>query len=272
MAERANLSVGDLRALAAFAEELADIAGGVILPFFRRPLLVENKLGADGFDPVTEADRAAEAAVRAAIGARFPDHGIIGEEHGVTAGRSPLTWVIDPIDGTRAFMCGMAQWGTLIALNDGARPVIGVLDQPFTKERWVGFDSHTRFRSREGWSQIRTRACASLEQAVLTTTSPTGYFSDEEYAAFVALSERARLTRYGGDCYAYGLLAMGMIDLTVEAGLKPWDVQALVPIVEGAGGVLTRWDGGDASQGGRVIACGDPALHAAVVAKLRNSV
>ncbi len=271
MMARANLSGDELRELAAFAEELADIAGSVIMPFFRRPFAVDNKLGAAGFDPVTEADRAAETAIRARIKARYPSHGILGEEQGFTPGTSPLTWVVDPIDGTRAFVCGMAQWGTLIALNDGNRPAIGVLDQPFMKERWIGFDGTARFRSRDGTSTIKTRACAAIEDVVLTTTSPTGYFTKEESAAFSALSDRARLTRYGGDCYAYGLLALGMIDLTVEAGLKPWDVQALIPIIEGAGGVITRWDGTEASQGGRVVACGDPKLHAAVVDLLRTS-
>jgi len=271
MSTRVGLSDGDLRELAAFAEELADLAGAVILPHFRKAIAIDNKLGAAGFDPVTEADRAAEIAIRKRIAARFPTHGVLGVEFGSMPGASPLTWVIDPIDGTRAFMCGMAQWGTLIALNDGARPVIGVLDQPFMRERWIGFGGATHFRSREVTTTISTRACSSLADAVLTTTSPHGYFDEVERGAFRGLSEKARLTRYGGDCYAYGLLALGFIDLTVEAGLKPWDVQALIPIVEGAGGVLTGWDGSDAAQGGRALACGDRELHAAVVDLLRAS-
>ena len=272
MNKRAKLTVDELRELAAFAEELAEIAGAVILPYFRRPLTVDNKLGAAGFDPVTEADRAAETAMRRHIAARFPDHGVLGEEHGLTPGRSPLTWILDPIDGTRAFMCGMAQWGSLIALNDGAAPVLGVLDQPFMQERWIGFGGMASFRSRDGMSKLRTRNCVSIAQATLTTTSPFGYFTDEERRAFFALADRAQLTRYGGDCYAYGLLAMGTIDLTLEAALKPWDIQALIPIIEGAGGVVTGWDGTDASQGGRILACGDPRLHAAVVDLLRTSI
>jgi myo-inositol-1(or 4)-monophosphatase len=234
-------------------------------------MAIDNKLGTAGFDPVTEADRAAENAIRAHIKSRYPDHGVLGEEFGLTPGRSPLTWVIDPIDGTRAFMCGMAQWGTLIALNDGERPVLGVLDQPFMRERWIGFGGTARFRSRIGLEAIRTRPCSSLETAILTTTSPTGYFTDAEREAFLGLAGRARLTRYGGDCYAYGLLALGMIDLTVEAGLQPWDVQALIPIVDGAGGAITGWNGKDAAQGGRVVACGDRKLHAAVVDLLRST-
>ena len=270
MTTRVELSIGELQEFAAFAEELAEVAGRVILPFFRRPIDIDNKLGNAGFDPVTEADRAAEKAIRERISARYPDHGVLGEEYGATAGRSPLTWVLDPIDGTRAFMCGMAQWGTLIALNDGCRPILGVLDQPYMEERWIGFGGKAHLRTRTGLSPLRTRTCPALEVATLTTTSPTGYFTDDEQAAFLGLAGRARLTRYGGDCYAYGLLALGMIDLTVEAALKPWDIQALIPIVEGAGGVVTAWDGADASQGGRVVACGDPALHAAVVDRLRS--
>jgi myo-inositol-1(or 4)-monophosphatase len=271
MTARVELSEGDLRELLAFAEELADLAGAQILPHFRTRVVVDNKLGDGGFDPVTEADRAAEVAIRERIGRRYPDHGVLGEEFGWAPGTSPLTWVVDPIDGTRAFLCGMAQWGTLIALNDGQRPVIGVLDQPYMRERWIGAEGEARFRSAAGMQVIRTRRCASIEAAILTTTSPTGYFTEVERCAFAALAERAHLTRYGGDCYAYGLLALGHIDVIVEAALQAWDVQALIPIVEGAGGIMTTWDGRDASQGGRVLACGDRDLHAAVVDLLSAS-
>ncbi|MBI1212793.1 MAG: histidinol-phosphatase [Alphaproteobacteria bacterium] len=271
MSTHVELSIGELQDLAAFAEELADVAGQAILPYFRKPIDVDNKLGAAGFDPVTEADRRAEQAIRRRIEERFPDHGVLGEEFGATPGRSPLTWVLDPIDGTRAFMCGMAQWGTLIALNDGDRPILGVLDQPYMQERWIGYGGKAHLRTCDGLSPIRTRNCAALKDAILTTTSPSGYFTDSEKAAFFDLAGHARLTRYGGDCYAYGLLALGMIDLTVEAALKPWDIQALIPIVEGAGGRITTWDGKDASQGGRVVAAGDAHLHAAVVDRLRSA-
>lgn len=263
------LRAADISDLAQFAEELADLSGQTILPHFRERIVVHNKLGDAGFDPVTEADRAAEHAIRAHIKRRFPSHGILGEEHGAERGSSPLTWVIDPIDGTRAFMCGMAQWGTLIALNDGTKPVVGVLDQPYTGERWVASNGRTTFRDAKGQrSLLKTRPCPSLSTAVLSTTSPVGYFSDAEQAAFWRLSGQARLTRFGGDCYGYGLLAMGFIDLIVETTLQPWDVQALVPIVENAGGVITTWDGGPAQDGGRVVACGDAALHAAVLGAL----
>lgn len=261
----------DIVELVRFAEELADLSGQTILPHFRERITVHNKLGDDGFDPVTEADRAAEEVIRARIKARHPSHGVIGEEHGREAGTSPLTWVIDPIDGTRAFMCGMAQWGTLIALNDGQKPVIGVLDQPYTRERWVGANGRTTFRDTRGQRmELKTRACSSLAAAVLSTTSPVGYFDATEQDAFWALSARARLTRFGGDCYAYGLLAMGFIDVIVESSLKAWDIQALMPIVENAGGIVSDWKGGPAQEGGRIVACGDRTLHAAVLEVLAS--
>lgn len=265
----ATPSAAELSELTQFAEDLADLSGQTILPHFRERIAIDNKLGDAGFDPVTEADRDAEHAIRARIKQRYPSHGVMGEEYGAEAGASPLTWVIDPIDGTRAFMCGMAQWGTLIALNDGARPVIGVLDQPYTRERWVASDGRSTFRDMQGrTSALKTRRCPSLKAAVMSTTSPVGYFSDAEQSAFWTLSAQARLTRFGGDCYAYGLLAMGFIDLIVEAALQPWDVQALIPIVENAGGVVTTWAGAPAQGGGRVVACGDATLHAAVVEAL----
>ncbi len=262
----ATLSAAEISDLTSFAEELADLSAKAILPHFREKIVVHNKHGDGGFDPVTEADREAERVIRSRIKLRFPSHGIIGEEHGHERGTSPFTWVVDPIDGTRAFMCGMAQWGTLIALNDGAKPVVGILDQPYLRERWVASNGHTRFVHAHSETQtLKTRACAQLKDAVLSTTSPVGYFDKAEQRAFWALSGQARLTRFGGDCYAYGLLAMGFIDVIVEATLKPWDIQALIPIIENAGGVVTTWEGGPAQDGGRIVACGDPKLHAAVL-------
>lgn len=253
----------------AFAHTLADAAGDVIRPWFRVRLdVVDKGTGRAGYDPVTEADREGEAAMRRLIAEKYPLHGVLGEEHGEEKGADPYTWVLDPIDGTRAFICGQSQWGILIALNDGTRPVLGILDQPITRERWVGAGGHTHFITATGREKLRTRACESLASAILTTTHPTGYFTDAERAAFDELGEGVRMTRFGGDCYAYGLLAMGFIDLIVEAALKPWDVQALIPIIEGAGGKITTWDGGDAQHGGRVVASGDPRVHEAALAVL----
>lgn len=254
----------DLSLLTAFAHRLADASGAAIMPYFRSALAVEDKGGTKGeaYDPVTLADQEAELAIRALIGEAYPDHGILGEEHGHQKGASPFTWVLDPIDGTRAFITGGPQWGTLIALNDGARPVLGVLDQPFTGERWIGFDGRTEFHAKGETRRLKTRACSRLKDAVISSTHPWGYFSEGEQKLFRKLDAAARMTRFGGDCYAYGLLAMGYMDAVVESALKPWDIQALIPIVEGAGGVVTDWKGGDAQDGGQVVASGDERLHA----------
>jgi myo-inositol-1(or 4)-monophosphatase len=249
-----------------FAHVLADAAGDVIRPWFRVRLdVVDKGTGRAGYDPVTEADRQGEAAMRRLIAEKYPGHGVLGEEHGEEKGTEPYTWVLDPIDGTRAFICGQSQWGVLIALNDGEKPVLGILDQPITRERWIGAAGETHLVTATGREKLRVRECELLANAVLTTTHPTAYFTDAERAAFDLLGASVRMTRFGGDCYAYGLLAMGFIDLIVEAALKPWDVQALIPIVEGAGGKITTWTGGDAQHGGRVVASGDARVHEAAL-------
>lgn len=259
-----------LEELVSFACRLADAAGETIRPWFRAELEVVDKgAGGAAFDPVTEADRRAEEVMRSLIRERYPAHGILGEEHGEQRGSAPLTWVLDPIDGTRAFVCGMPQWGTLIALNDGARPVLGVLDQPITHERWIGQPGHAELVTPAGRKKLATRRCEGLASAVAMTTHPTSYFTPAERAAFERLGRGAKMTRFGGDCYAYGLVALGFVDLVVESALKPWDIQALIPIIEGAGGIVTSWDGGDAQGGGRVIAAGDARVHAEAMALLR---
>jgi myo-inositol-1(or 4)-monophosphatase len=244
-----------------FANELADAAAAAILPHFRAGGGAENK-SAHGFDPVAAADRGAERAMRALIKARYPHHAILGEEEGGQAGTG-LTWVLDPIDGTKAFLLGLPLWGTLIALNDGTRPVLGLMNQPFTRERFVG----TAHCAWNGGHVLHTRPCAQLADAHVMCTSPD-IFDPAQRAVFDAAAAQARLLRYGGDCYAYCMLASGHVDAVIEAGLKPWDVQALVPIIEGAGGVITTWDGGDVQHGGTVLACGDARLHAQLVTAL----
>lgn len=253
-----------LDALRAFAGELADAAGAAILPHFRADLAVEDKAGPGGapFDPVTIADRAAERAMRALIAARYPAHGIVGEEEGRTAGSSALTWILDPIDGTRAFVTGLPVWGTLVALNDGRRPVLGIIDQPFTRERFVGTGEGAWHNGRP----IRARRCPGLAQASVMLTVPAAGAKVAQQAAFDAVAAQARIVRFGGDCYAYGLLAHGLVDVVMEAHLDIHDVQALIPVVEGAGGVITTWDGGDPQHGGSVLACGDPELHRQLLA------
>ena len=247
-----------------FAHQLADAAGAAIRPFFRKKIVVTDK-GKAAFDPVTEADRGAERAIRALLKAERPADGILGEEYGEQTGTSGRTWVIDPVDGTRAFITGQTQWGTLIALCEEDRPVLGLFDQPVTGERFLGMDGRSMLIEGGKKTTLTTRPCARLSEAVVMTTHPWEYFTPEEALAFRKVAAGARMSRFGGDCYAYGLLGMGFIDLVIESNLKPWDIDALIPIVEGAGGLVTDWQGNPCAQGGRVIAAGDRAVHAEVL-------
>jgi myo-inositol-1(or 4)-monophosphatase len=249
-----------------FAHGLADIAAATTLALFRTNLAVERKRAGvvDAIAIVTEADREAEAAMRAAIRATYPGHGILGEEHGHENEGADFTWVLDPIDGTKAFVSGFPTWGTLIGLRNRERPILGLMDQPFTGERFVG----TREGAYLGERRLAARACSTLTSAVLSATALDMFGEGWERRAFDALWAAAGLRRLGGDCYAYGMLAMGFIDLVVEADLAPWDIQALIPIVEGAGGIVTTWDGGAADAGGLVIAAGDRRAHAQALAIL----
>jgi myo-inositol-1(or 4)-monophosphatase len=254
-----------------FAHVLADISADAILPYFRKSLSVTNKAAGAGFDPVTPADRAAERAVRKAIKARFPQHGILGEEYPPVAGAGRYRWLIDPIDGTRAFMTGSPLWGTLIGLLDGPKPVLGLMNQPFTGERFWSDGRASRLRGRDGKTRrLRTRGCARLADATLTSTHPD-LFSPAEAASFRSVKARARMTRFGGDCYGYCLLAAGFVDLILEAGLKPYDIVPLIPIIESAGGRVTTWDGGSPTQGGRIIAAGDARVHKEALALLNGA-
>ncbi|TVQ54118.1 MAG: histidinol-phosphatase [Rhodobacteraceae bacterium] len=260
---------GDAALLAA-AHAAADAARAPCLERFRQSTLAaDDKAEASGrFDPVTAADRAAEIAMRAVLARLRPGDAVMGEEHAPTPGDTGFTWVLDPIDGTRSYMSGAPTWGVLVALNDGVRPVIGLIDQPFTGERFEGLVRGGRATA--SWTRgaekraLRTRPCAALSDATLFTTYPEVGTAAEQ-AGFNAVRDHVRLTRYGLDCYAYALLAMGCVDLVIEAGLQPYDVQALIPVIEGAGGVITGWRGEDCQQGGRVVAAGDAALHAAAL-------
>ena len=257
----------NLEDLAAAAEAAADAAGAAIRPWYRARLGAETK--AD-LSPVTAADRAAEHAMRALLGERFPGHGILGEEAGLIRPEARLRWVLDPIDGTRAFITGRPLFGTLIALMDGDEPLLGVLDQPILGERWVGVRGRaTRFRGAYG--RAGCRPCARLAEAELGCTSPTIFAGADEAAAFDRLQGRVLRTTWGGDCYGYGLVALGMLDVVAEAGLKVWDWAALVPVVEGAGGRMVGWDGAALRPGGdgRALAVGDSRLLPEAVALLR---
>jgi|SRR5579871_5701061 len=255
----------------AFAHRLADAAGDVIRPYFRKVITVSDKAAAAGkpaFDPVTEADRNAEAAIRSLIKRECPGDGIEGEEMGREEGTSGRLWVLDPIDGTRAFITGRHTWGTLIALVENGKPRLGIIDQPVLRERFLGHAGGAVLIVPDGTQALRTRGCASLAEAVVSSTHPWGYFEPAERARFEALCRRARLSYFGGDCYGYALLAMGFVDLIVEAQLKSWDVAALVPVIENAGGVITDWEGRPCHGGGRIVAAGDRRVHAEALALL----
>jgi myo-inositol-1(or 4)-monophosphatase len=252
---------------AAFVDELASVSGEAILPFFRTALSVENKSRGHGFDPVTAADRAAESAMRTLIRRSFPEHGIVGEEFGDERPDAEYVWMLDPIDGTKSFICGMPAWGTLIGLTRFGAPVFGMMHQPFTRERFSGDGGAAQYRGPAGNRALQVRPCAALADAVLFTTSPM-LMSAKDRRAFAKIEDTVRLSRYGGDCYAYCMLAAGHIDLVIETGLQAHDVVPLIPIIAGAGGIVTTWDGGAPEAGGSVVAAGDKWAHAAALAIL----
>jgi myo-inositol-1(or 4)-monophosphatase len=254
---------------AAFVEELATVSGETIRPFFRTALGVENKSRSGGFDPVTAADRAAEAAMRALIKKTFPEHGILGEEFEAERPDAEYVWVLDPIDGTKSFICGLPAWGTLIALTRRGEPIYGMMHQPFTREQFTGDGSAARYRGPAGDRALRARPCAALADAVLLTTSPL-LMQEADRRAFCRVEEAAQLSRYGGDCYAYCMLAAGHVDLVIETELKPYDVLPLIPIIEGAGGIVTTWDNGRPHAGGKIIAAGDKRVHAQAMELLKG--
>ena len=254
---------------AGFVNDLATRSGQVILPFFRTALSAEDKSRGGVFDPVTEADRAGETAMRRMIGATFPSHGIVGEEFGAERADAEFVWVLDPIDGTRAFMAGLPLWGTLIGLTRNGAPAYGLMHQPFIGERFFGDGGSAGYAGPHGERRLATRRCRSLADAVLSTTSPR-LFDEATRGGYERVEASVQLTRYGYDCYAYCMLAGGHLDVVVEAGLKPYDIVPLIPIVEGAGGVVTSWDGGPATAGGSVVACGDKRLHEVVLERLRG--
>ncbi|MBL4807180.1 MAG: histidinol-phosphatase [Rhodobacteraceae bacterium] len=247
--------------LLSVAHELADVARVETLKYFRTSGLSVSNKEQDSFDPVTEADRASERAMRDILAKRRPNDGILGEEYGTQEGTSGLTWVLDPIDGTRAYISGTASWGVLIGLDAGNGPVLGIVDQPFTGERFLGgFGQSIWIRGTES-RQMKTRDCARLADAILYTTFPE-VGTEAEGAAFKRVSKKCKLTRYGLDCYAYALIGLGMVDMVIESGLLAYDVQGPIAVVEAAGGIVTNWQGGPAHNGGQIIAAGDARIHA----------
>ncbi len=253
------------------AHNLADASGKVILPQFRRQMAFENKASGRDFDPVTAADRGAERAISRMLAKSHPHHGLTGEEYGSRNLESRYRWVVDPIDGTRSFMTGALTWGTLIGLLDADVPLLGIMDQPYVRERFWAGAKGAFVRGPDGKSRkLRTRACAKLSDAMLSTTHPDLFAAGKEAAGFERIKSSVRMTRFGGDCYGYAQLAGGFVDLVIEVGLKPFDVIALIPIVEKAGGRMTTWDGKSAAGGGRVVASGDAKLHDEVLRLLNK--
>ncbi|MCF6214757.1 MAG: histidinol-phosphatase [Emcibacter sp.] len=258
-----------------FMDKLAVAAAEITLPMFKQPIEVTNKGQKHllDYDPVTEADELSEKAIRKLITQVYPTHNILGEEHGheeknaQVGSRDQWTWVIDPIDGTRAYICGIPTWGTLVALNDGRAPVYGMLDQPYLKERYIGTPEASYLNGKI----INCRPCKNLSDATISTTDPTQFFSSaEDEQAFYRVAAEAKLVRNGYDCYAYAMVAAGFIDIVIESGLEPYDIQALIPIVQGAGGIVTNWTGGSAAMGGQVVASATTELHDQVLGLLNT--
>ena len=255
--------------LIAFANRLADASGAVIRPFFRQRIEVVHKPGRATFDPVTEADKGGERTIRAIIERERPDDGILGEEYGEKPGRNGLRWVLDPVDGTRAFITGRHEWGSLIALEENEVPVLGILDQPVLDERFIGVHGRSVLVEGDKRTPLKVRDCADIKDAILCATDPSAYFTLEQQAAFQRVKVTARMTRYCGDCYLFAALALGFVDIVIEANFSRWDVAALIPLVEGAGGVITSWDGGDCRDGKTILACGDRRVHEEAIKLLK---
>jgi myo-inositol-1(or 4)-monophosphatase len=254
--------------LAELASEAADAARVETLRHFRADGLHAESKGAR-FDPVTVADRAAEEAIRRVIRARRPEDAILGEEFAHETGSSGLVWVIDPIDGTRGYLSGTPTWGVLISVSGPQGPLFGIIDQPYIGERFIGGFGQAACIGPQGRSRLECRPARPLSEAIVFTTFPE-VGSAEEGAAFRRVSEAARLTRYGMDCYAYALVAAGQVDLVIEAGLHPYDIHAPIAVIEAAGGLVTDWTGGPAHEGGRVIAAANTAIHEEALALLRE--
>lgn len=252
-----------------FAVAAAEAAGPIALGYFRNGVRVADKSAGGIFDPVTAADREIEAALRKAIAARWPEHGVFGEEEGRVLGSSALDWVIDPIDGTRAFITGMPAWGIMLGLVEAGEPRLGVVHQPFLGETYYGCGANAWLRAGGVATALRARPTRELADAILYCTHPS-MFAGDDATAFERVVAACRMSRFGGDCYAYCLLAMGQIDMVVENGLQPYDILPLMPILEGAGAVVTDWQGRRPLTGGHVAVAATPQLHAALLARLAS--
>ena len=266
-----SLDAARLAELDAFLLGLNRASGEVILPLFRAEHGMVDK-GTRGFDPVTEADKGAERAIRALIAERYPDHGVIGEEYGEDRPDAEFVWVLDPVDGTRAFIAGLPLWTTLIGLPWKRRPVLGSIGQPFLGEVFIGHAGGSRLVGACAETPLKVRACPDIRQALIATTDPEGCFDGAELGAWTQVRAAARLARLGCDAYAYAMVAQGTMDLVVEAGLKPWDIEAAIPLIEGAGGLVTNWRGQPVgANGGQIAIAGDRAVLDEALVALRRS-
>jgi histidinol phosphatase-like enzyme (inositol monophosphatase family) len=267
-----TLSPDRIAELDAFIGELNRTAAEHILPLFRADHGLKDKGGAAGFDPVTEADVGAERRMRALIASRYPEHGVIGEELGEDRPDAEFVWVLDPVDGTRAFIAGVPTWCTLIGLRHQGRPVLGSIGQPFLGEIYIGSAAGSRLVSPAGETPLKVRPCPLLTDAIIATTDPEGLFDGAEIGAWTQVRAAARLARTGLDAYAFARVAAGTMDMVVEAGLKAWDIEAVIPVIEGAGGLVTDWRGKPVGQhGGQVAVAGDRACLDEALVALRRS-
>jgi histidinol phosphatase-like enzyme (inositol monophosphatase family) len=257
--------------LDAFLVELNRVAGAAILPLFRADHGLIDKGGAQGFDPVTEADKGAERAIRTLISARYPDHGVIGEEYGEDRPDAEYVWVLDPVDGTRAFIAGLPVWTVLIGLRHNGSPVLGSIGQPYIGEQFIGHAGGSRLESRDGSRPLKVRPCPALCDAIIATTDPV-IFQGAERDGWRNVRAAARLARLGCDAYAYAMVAAGTLDLVIETRLKAWDIDAAIPVIAGAGGITTDWEGQPVgAHGGRVAIAGDRACLDEALAALKAS-
>ena len=255
------LSDARLAELDGFLLELNRAAARIILPLFRGDHGLENKAGAGAFDPVTQADTGAEAEIRWLISTRYPEHGVIGEEYGEDRPDAEFVWVLDPVDGTRSFVAGLPLWTTLIGLRCEGRPVLGSIGQPWLDEVFIGNAKGSRLVTQDGERPLAARRGVKLREAIIASTDPEACFDAAEFGAWTRLRSSVRLVRLGCDAYAYAMVAAGAIDVVVEAGLRPWDVEAAIPVIEGAGGRITDWRGEPIGQhGGQMAIAGDTAL------------
>lgn len=253
------------------AHLLADAARPETLKYFRRSNLSTDNKDATGYDPVTIADKSAEKVMRALLAQERPDDGILGEEFGIKSGTSGLTWVLDPIDGTRGYVSGTPTWGILISVANETGPLFGIIDQPYTGERFIGGFGRATMTGPMGEATLATRHSVAISEARLLTTFPE-VGNAVEGKAFHKVAENVQLTRYGMDCYGYALLAAGQVDLVIEAGLQPYDIHAPIAVIKAAGGIVSNWQGGAAHHGGRVIAAANAEIHALALSILQDSI